>query len=308
MKAARIHSYGGIDAVRIDEIDVPTPGTGELLIKVTAAAVNPVDWKIREGFMRDVLPIEFPHTLGCDISGTVEALGPGTSQFEVGDPVFGYPNLLRCGAFAEYVLVYEAEMAHAPKSIPLADTAGLPVASITAWDGLFTHGKLQAGEKVLILGGSGGVGSLAIQLALWKGARVFATASARNQDLIRDLGAVPIDYHTQATTSVVQNVDLIFDCVGPESGIAALPSLRQGGTYVSSVYALPAPPCFAPYEARSAIYGIQPSGERIREIAKLVDLGVLRILIDTTFALHEVPQALAASQSGRTRGKLLIRP
>ena len=308
MKAARMHRYGGPEVVVVEEIDWPVPARGKVLVRVAAAAVNPVDWKIREGYMSSMLPIEFPYTLGCDVAGTVEEVGAGVTRFQPGDSVFGYPNLLRCGAFAEYVCLEEQELAKAPSSIRLEDSAALPVAVMTAYDGLFTYGNLQAGQRVLILGGAGGVGSSAVQLAKWKGAEVFATASAKNQQWLRDLGATPIDYGSQATADHAREVDLILDCVGVASGVAALPSLKFGGTYVTTSYVLPEADQLAPHGAIAHLFGIQPSGERLEEIAQIVDQGVVRLVVERVFPLEEVAAALAASQAGRTRGKLLIQP
>ncbi len=302
-----MHRYGGNEVVVVEEVDHPVPGPHEVLIRVAAAGVNPVDWKIREGYMRDVLPIRFPYTFGCDLSGTVEAVGENVTQFSKGARVFGYPSLMRCGAFAEAVTLHESELAHAPESIALEDSAALPVAGITAYDGLFTNGALQAGQRVLILGGTGGVGSAAVQMAKHKGAEVFATASARNQNWLAALGATPINYGSQATSEVVRNVDLILDCVGVESGIAALPSLKPGGRYVTTVYALPPLEILNRFEAQPAMFGIQPSGERLRQIAGLVDQGLLKMAIDTIYSLDQAAEALAASKAGRARGKLLIR-
>jgi NADPH:quinone reductase-like Zn-dependent oxidoreductase len=306
MKAARIHRYGGKEVVLVEQADLPKAGPNEVLVRVAAAGVNPVDWKIREGYMQQVLPIQFPYTLGCELAGIVESTGEGVTRFSAGDKVFGYPSLMRCGAFAEAVTILESELAHAPASIDLPMAAALPVACITAYDGLFTHGAIEAGQRVLILGGSGGVGSIAIQMAVGAGAEVYATASARNQQWLSSLGAFAIDYGSQSTADVVRDVDLILDCVGVESGIAALPSLKEGGRYVTTVYALPPAEVLAQFGAKAAMYGIQPSGDRLREIAALVDEGKIKMAIDTVFTLDQVPEALAASQAGRTRGKLLI--
>ena len=308
MKAARMHRYGGPEVVVVDEVERPVPGLGEVLVRVVAAAVNPVDWKIREGYMTSTLPIEFPYTFGCDLAGTVEEVGEGVSHFLVGDPVFGYPNLLRCGAFAEYACLKQEELAKSPASVSLEEAAAIPVAVMTAYDGLFTYGKLTAGQRVLILGGAGGVGSAAVQLAKWKGAEVFATASSRNQQWLRELGAIPIDYASQATADHAREVDLILDCVGPETGLAALPSIKWGGAYVTTAYALPDAAQLARYGAIPFLFGIQPSGERLAEIAQIVDEGALRLTVEKVFSLEEAAVALSTSQAGRTRGKLLIRP
>ncbi len=308
MRAARIHSYGGPETVVVEEAARPLAGPGQLVVRVAAAGVNPVDWKIREGYLRQTLLLSMPLTLGCDAAGLVEGIGAGVGKFALGDKVFGCPSLMRCGAFAEYVLFDETQVAMAPTSISLEDAGALPVAAITAWEGLFTHGELQAGQTVLILGGAGGVGSAAIQIARHHGITVYATASTRNQDLLRALGATPIDYSNQASADVVRDVDLIFDCVGAETGAAALPSLRRGGVYVTTTYGLPPAELLAAVEARPRGYGIHPSSERLAQIAALVDLGALRLAIDHVYSLDETVAALNASQGGRTRGKLLIRP
>lgn len=308
MKAARIHRYGGHDEIRIDEVELPSPGPTQVRVKIAAAAVNPVDWKISTGAMQAVLPLEFPYTLGCDLAGTVEAVGTEVSTFAPGDRVFGYPHLARSGAFAEEALVEAIELAHAPQSIPLDHAAALPVAVMTAWDGLMVHGGLEADQRVVVLGGAGGVGSAAVQLARWRGAEVFATTSTRNVAFVERLGAKVIDYTSQAVAEVVREADIVFDTVGPEPALAAAPALKPGGLLISSVYALPDKGALEPFAIRTKLYGIFPSGERLREIATIVDGGHIRLDIQQTFALHEIAAAFAASQSGRTRGKLLIKP
>ncbi|MBM3761859.1 MAG: NADP-dependent oxidoreductase [Acidobacteria bacterium] len=307
MKAVRIHRYGDNEAVLTEEVSSQTAGPGEVQVRIAAAGVNPVDWKIRSGYMSTVLPIPFPYTLGCEMAGTVEAVGPGVTGFAIGDKVYGYPNLMRSGCFAESIVMPESELALAPTSIATFEAAAYPVAAITAYDGLFTHGGLKAGDRVLILGGAGGVGSAAIQLARAQGAEVWATASTRNQSRLAELGAVAIDYTAQKTADVIRDVDLILDCVGPESGSEALPSLKHGGRYVTSVFCLPPAEVFQQRQITAAMYGIQPSGERLREISKSIDAGQLRMSIDREFSLDQVAEALAASQTGRTRGKLLVR-
>jgi NADPH:quinone reductase-like Zn-dependent oxidoreductase len=308
MKAARIHRYGGHDEIRIDDVELPSPGATQVRVKIAAAAVNPIDWKISTGAMQAVLPLEFPYTLGCDLAGTVEAVGEAVQGFSPGDAVFGYPHLMRSGAFAEATLIEANELAHAPKSIPLDEVAALPVAAITAWDGLMVHGGIEAGQKIVVLGGAGGVGSAAIQLARWRGAEVFATTSPRNIDFVRSLGATVIDYTSQQVADIVRDADIVFDTVGPVAALEAVAALKPGGLLISSVYALPDKTALEPYKIRTKLYGIIPSGERLREIAAIVDGGHLRLAVQQVYPLHELPAALAASQSGRTRGKLLIKP
>jgi NADPH:quinone reductase-like Zn-dependent oxidoreductase len=308
MKAARIHGYGGPSAVIVEEVDKPGVGPGEVLVKVAAAAVNPVDWKLREGYLRQQLQLGFPFTLGCDLSGVVAEVGEGVVDWRIGDAVYGYPHLLRCGAFAEYACMLEGELAPAPIGLDLAEAAALPVASITAWDGLFTHGALQPGERVLVLGGAGGVGSAAVQMAVAAGAEVWATTSRRNFDFVGALGARPIDYQNQKVADIVAPVDLLFDSVGIEAGMAAIDSLKPGGRYVTSVYGLPPAEILRERHLKTAVYGIQPSGERLRTINAIVERGALRLSVEREFPLREARAALEASQAGRTRGKLLLRP
>jgi NADPH:quinone reductase-like Zn-dependent oxidoreductase len=308
LRAARIHSYGGPEVVQIDTIELPPPAPGEVLVRVAAAGVNPVDWKLREGYLRNAVPIHFPYTLGCDVSGAIESVGPGVTHLAPGDQVFGYPNLLRSGAFADLVLMPADELARAPANLPLKEAAAIPVAAITAAEGLFVHGQLQAGQRVLILGGAGGIGSAAIQLARFRGAQVYATASTRNQDFLRQLGAIPIDYSRQASSDVAAGVDLILDTVGAAAGAPALASLRPGGRYVTCVYQLPPAELLEANNISAVMYGIQPSGDRLAEIAAIVEAGGLRMPIEREFPLAETAAALSASQSGRTRGKLLIVP
>jgi NADPH:quinone reductase-like Zn-dependent oxidoreductase len=308
MKAARIHQYGGHDEIRIDDVELPAPGPTQVRVRIAAAAVNPVDWKISTGAMKAVLPLEFPYTLGCDLAGVVEAVGEAVSEFAPGDAVFGYPHLSRSGAFAEAALVEANELAPAPRTIPLEEAAALPVAAMTAWDGLVVHGEIQAGQRVVVLGGAGGVGSAAVQLARWRGAEVFATTSTRNLEFVRDLGAAVIDYTSQAVAELVRDADIVFDTVGPVAALEAAATLKPGGLLISSVYALPDKALLEPYGIRTKLYGIFPSGERLREIAAIVDGGHIRLPVQQTFTLHEIAAAFAASQSGRTRGKLLIKP
>src|SRR5882724_9348233 len=199
MKAIRIHDYGGPEVLQYE--DAPRPRVAaatEVLIRVHAAGVNPIDWKVREGHMKDFWPHKFPLILGWDVSGTVEEVGPGPAaagRFNKGDEVYSIPDPTRDGAYAEYIVVRESELALKPKSLHHIRAAAVPLAALTAWQSLFDTAQLQPSQRVLIHAGSGGVGHFAVQLAKWKGAYVFATASPKNQDLLRELGVdEPIDY------------------------------------------------------------------------------------------------------------------
>ncbi len=266
------------------------------MVAVKAAAVNPVDWKIAGGYMQAMMPQTMPLTLGCEFAGVVEAVGPG-SAFAAGTRVFGYASLLRNGGYAEYILAEAAEIAPMPASLSFAQAAAIPVGLFTAIDGLVTHGQLQPGERVLVLGGAGGVGMFAVQIAKQQGAFVYATASARNQDRLRDLGAdVAIDYAAADLAEAAPGVDLIFDTVGGDAAMAAVAALRPGGRFVSPTY----PQLPAGVDLR--IYSIQPDGTRLSAF----DTTSLQVFIDREYPLEQAAEALEYSKSGRARGKIVL--
>src|SRR6201987_6034547 len=190
MKAIRIHGYGGPEVLQYEDVAVPTPVAGELLIKVHAASVNPLDWKTRAGYLKGLFPHTLPFILGWDVSGVVEAVGSGVTKFKKGDEVYARPDVTAHGngAYAEYVVAKETETALKPKSVDHVHATTIPVGAVTAWRALFDAAGLKEGQKVLIHGAAGGVGSFAVQLAKWKGAHVIGTASTRNQAFLRDLG------------------------------------------------------------------------------------------------------------------------
>src|SRR6201990_10618 len=198
MKAVRIHKYGGPEGLKYEEAPRPKPQGDEVLIRVHAAGVNPIDWKVREGHMKDFWPHKFPLILGWDLSGVVEKLGRGVSRFKIGDEGYSLPDPTRHGAYAAYIGVRDSELALKPNSLHHIRAAAVPLAALTAWQSLFDTAQLQPGQRVLIHGGGGGVGHFAVQLAQLKGAYVFATASTKNQELLRELGAnETIDYTRQ---------------------------------------------------------------------------------------------------------------
>ena len=213
MKAVRVHSYGGPEVLRFEDAPRPAPGPGEVLIKVYAASVNPIDWKVRAGYLKNVIPLPLPFIPGWDVSGVVEAVGTGVTKFKKGDEVYARANIAHdgYGGYAEYVAAKEAETALKPKSIDHVQAATIPVAAVTAWRVLIDTAGLQKGQKVLIQihGASAGVGRFAVQFAKWKGAYVIGTASARNQAFLRELGAdEPIDYGKTPFDVAVHDVDL----------------------------------------------------------------------------------------------------
>src|ERR1700757_2215884 len=236
MKAIRIHNYGGPEVLKYENAPRPIPQASELLIRVHAAGVNPIDWKVREGHMKDFWPHKFPLILGWDLSGVVEELGRGVSRFKISDEVYSLPDPTRDGAYADYIVVCESELALKPNSLHHIRAAAVPLAALTAWQSLFDTAQLQPGQRVVIHAGSGGVGHFAVQLAKWKGAYVFATASTRNQDLLRQLGVdEPIDYSQQRFEDVARNIDIVLDTIGDETQARSWSVLKKGGVLVSLV-------------------------------------------------------------------------
>jgi len=240
MKAVRIHAYGDRSVLRYEDAPKPEIKSGEALVRIVAASINPVDWKVREGYLKAMVPHVFPLTLGWDFSGIIEAIGEDASGFQIGDAVFCRPAIARDGAYAEYIAVKTNELAAKPKTISHVEAAAIPLAGITAWESLVRVGELSAGQTALIHAGSGGVGSFAIQIAKSRGARVVATTSTANVALVRSLGADEvIDYRTQNFADAVKDVDVVFDTIGGEVQAASWSTLRPGGILVSIVGAPP---------------------------------------------------------------------
>src|SRR5436190_1002753 len=232
MKAVHIHEQGGLEVLRYEDVPVPEPRTKEVLVRVHAAGVNPVDWKIREG---DLGKIALPAIMGTDFSGEIEALGPEVAEFRVGEAVFG-SVADESGSYAEYALAPVSQIVEKPAAMDNIQAAATPVPAMTAWQALFDEAKLEAGQKVLIHAVAGGVGSFAVQFAKWKGAYVFGTASGSNAELARELGVDEfIDYRTQRFEDVVRDADAVFDTVGGETQERSWKVLKKGGVLVSIV-------------------------------------------------------------------------
>ncbi|GAA5785777.1 NADP-dependent oxidoreductase [Chitiniphilus shinanonensis] len=303
MQAVRIYLYGGREVLRLEDAPMPTPTGDDVLVRVVAAGVNPVDWKIREGYLKTMLPHALPLTLGWDLSGVVAALGPQASGFKVGDAVYSRPDIARDGSYAEYIVVRAGELAPKPATIAHATAASLPLAGITAWEAIVGQGRVTAGQRVLVHAGAGGVGSLAIQLAKWRGAHVVATASAANRELVLSLGADEvIDYRETSFEQAVGELDLVFDTMGGEVQERSWQTLKPGGLLVSIV----SPPAEARDGRRGAFIFIGPDAAVLRELGALVDRGVLRPVVGAEFALADVAAAHALSESGRARGKIVL--
>lgn len=307
MKAVRVHEYGGPEVLRYEDAPRPEAGPGELLIRVHAAGVNPVDGAVRAGFFKDRIKYPLPMIPGWDVSGVVESVGPGVSRLKVGDEVYSRPDISRNGSYAEYIVVKESEAALKPKSIDHVHAAAIPLAGLTAWQALFDAGKLSAGQTVLIHGAAGGVGSFAVQFAKLKGARVIGTASARNHDYLRSLGAdQTIDYNTTKFESVVHDVDVVLDCITGETADRSYGVIKKGGIYVS-ILMPPSPEKAAAHGVRTAHVFVQPIVEQLDEIARLVDSGKLRVTLEKVLPLSEAGAAHEMIATKHTRGKIVLR-
>jgi NADPH:quinone reductase-like Zn-dependent oxidoreductase len=307
MKAVRIHKYGGPECLVYEEVVRPQPGSGEVLVRVEAAAVNPVDWKVREGYLKEMLYHSLPLILGWDVSGVVEAVDPGVTHFKVGDEVFSRPDLERDGAYAEYVVIRETEVALKPESIDHIHAAAIPLAGLTAWKSIIDAARVAPGQRVLIHGAAGGVGSFAVQLAKWRGAHVIATASAHNHDYLRELGADEVvDYRAVRFEEVTGKVDVVFDTIGGETQQRSWQVLKKGGILVSIVD--PPPVELAGiHGVRQAFVFIQPDASALAELARLVDTGKLQSRVETVLPLSEARRAQELSQGGHVRGKIVLK-
>lgn len=301
MKAVVIHEYGTNDVVQYIDVDRPEPKAGHVLVKVRASGVNPVDWKIRSG-LGQRLGLSLPIHLGSEIAGIVEELGVGVSEFNVGDAVYG---IVTSGGFAEYAVAKVGDVALKPGNLDFVQTATIPLGALTAWQAMFDIAKLSGGQRLLITSSSGGVGSLAVQLAKAVGAHVTAIGSAPNEDYVRSLGADEfIDYKMQRFDEVAYGMDVVFDTVGGDTFDRAFVTLKKGGFLVTAV-SFP--------QDQGNRYGVgvarvycKPNSEQLVSIRELAEAGKLKDHVATVWPLANIKNALDLSESGRTRGKIVL--
>ena len=302
MKAVRIHEYGGPDVLKYEDAPIPDIGPDGVLIRVRAAGVNPVDWKIRKGMMTAVRPLHFPAVVGADVAGTVERVGVLVNRFKPGNAVVARVD----GAYAEFAAVKTDAVSPAPKSIPLEHAAGLPIAAGTAWTLLFDAAGVAPGQRVLVHGGAGGVGTFAVQFAKLAGLYVIATCSAPNAALVKSLGADEvIDYRNENFAAKVKEVDLVLDNVGGQTLKESYRVVRKGGLLLT----IASPPD----EALAKQHGIAArferavvNGIRLQEIGSLIDIGKLRVIVEKEFPLSEAAAAHELSEAGHVRGKIIL--
>jgi NADPH:quinone reductase-like Zn-dependent oxidoreductase len=307
MKAVVIHEYGGPEVLKYEDVPQPEPKQDELLIRVIAAGVNPVDGMIRSGMFDKEGHRVFPIILGGDISGVVEKVGSKITKFKSGDPVFAYVSLDDSGGYAQYALITEREGAPKPKSLTYVEAAAVPIVALTAWQALIDTAKLKAGQTVLIHGGSGGVGSFAIQIAKAHGAKVIATASTANQDLLKQLGAdVAIDYTKQNFENIAKDVDVVLDSIGKDTLARSYGVVKKGGTIVSLV-ARPDPAELEKHGIRGEALSVDPNSDELSEIGKLIDDKKISVIVSQTFPLSEARKAQEQVATGHTRGKIVLK-
>ena len=306
MKAVVIYEYGGPQVLKYEDIPRPEPKDDQLLIHVIAAGVNPVDGMIRSGMFANEKRA-FPIILGGDVAGVVEKVGSKITKFKAGDPVFAYVSLDNSGGYAQYALVTEREAAPKPKSLTYVEAAAVPIVAMTAWQALVDTAKLSAGQTVLIHGGSGGVGSFAIQIAKARGAKVIATASIANQDFLKQLGAdVAIDYTTQKFEDVAKDVDVVLDSIGRDTLARSYSIVKRGGIIVSLV-ARPKESELEKHRIRGAALNVEPNSEELAAIGKLIDDKRIKVIVSQTFPLSEAMKAQEQVATGHTRGKIVLK-
>ena len=315
MKAVRIHAFGGPEVLRVEDVARPVPAADEILIKVYASGVNPVDWVVREGG-NDALRayLTLPMTLGWDAAGVVEEVGSEVTGLQKGDAVYGEPNFPGNGSYAEYCAAKASQFALKPKSLRFTEAAGVPLAGLTAWTALFEHGQLRAGQRVLIQGASGGVGGFAVQFAKAKGAYVIGTASAGNLDYLRQLGAdEALDYRRHKVEDVVRDVDVVLEASPVRDNaerVKAVRMLKPGGVFVSVNVDFPfdeaMQAALAKQQATGELAANQPRQEWLQEIAGLIDAGQVQVVISKVFSLEQVADAHRESATWHVRGKLVL--
>jgi NADPH:quinone reductase-like Zn-dependent oxidoreductase len=302
MRAVVINAYGNEDVIELTEVERPQPKAHEMLVKVHAAGVNPLDWKIRNGAGAR-FGMQLPIRLGSEIAGTVAEVGSEVTGFKQGDAVYG---IIVSGGFAEYAIAEINDLALKPHSLEFQSAAAVSLGALTAWQAMFDLAQLSSGQRILITGASGGVGSLAVQLAKAKGAYVIGVASGRNEEFVKALGADEfVDYTRQDFAQVLRDIDVVFDAVGGDTFERALHTVKRGGFLVTAV-GFPAAGVGEELGVQVARVFCKPNAGTLREISALVEAGKLNPHVSSVLPLAEVREALRLSETGRTRGKIVL--
>jgi NADPH:quinone reductase-like Zn-dependent oxidoreductase len=307
MKAIVVHEFGGPQVLKYEDVPRPEPRDDQLLVRVMAAGVNPVDASIRFGKYAKFFGTKLPWIPGFDIAGVVEKTGAKIGKVKAGDSVYATVDPGGGGGYAEYAVVTEVESAPKPESINYVDAAAVPGVALTAWQALIDTAKLTAGQTALIHGGSGGVGTFAIQIAKARGAKVIATASTRNQDLLKQLGAdVAIDYTRQKFEEAVKDVDVVLDSVGGDTRSRSYGVVKKGGFIVSIVGRIDQAE-LEKHGIRGASISVDPNSDELAEIGKLIDAGKIKVIVSQTFSLSDAAKAQEQVATGHTRGKIVLK-
>lgn len=305
MKTFQISAYRAQPG--LENASAPKAEAGEVIVRVAVAALNPLDTKIQQGFMHDFFPVAFPYTLGTDLAGTIEEVGPDVEGWAVGDRVVARTDPSRGGAVGELAVMPTSQLVQLPVSVAMGDAAGSATAAATAYQALFEVAGLRSGQTVLIHAGAGGVGSFAIQLARRAGARVIATASGDGLDIVRHLGADQvIGYKTEAFEDVVSDIDVVLDTIGGDTQLRSFGVLRKGG-YLAATASPPDEALATAHGVNASFVFHQSDAERLGKLVEMIDTGSLKVLIDRTVALEEAGDAFAHQASGRARGKILVK-
>jgi NADPH:quinone reductase-like Zn-dependent oxidoreductase len=303
MKAVRIHSYGHADQMKVEETPRPSIRGNEALIRIRAAGVNPVDWKIREGYLKDVRRETFPLTLGQDFAGDIVEIGKDVRDFQIGDKVFGFAH----GAYAEFTTLPDKDLVRTPKSTDDATAASLPTSGLTAYQLVFNAVQVAKDMRILIHGAAGGVGSLAVQFARSRQARVFATASALDTPYLMSLGVEQVvDYHAERFEQKLKDMDAVIDLIGGETLARSYQVLKSGGVVVSAV-AKPDDAELGRRNLRGQSFLMKRDSAQLADLAALVDAGVLKPKVSQVLPLADASKAHELSQKGRSKGKIVLR-
>lgn len=309
MKAVVIENYGSKDELKEMEVPNPVPTAHQVVVEVKATSINPIDWKLREGYLKQMMPWQFPIILGWDVAGVITEVGSEVTDWKVGDEVFARPDTTRFGTYAEYTLVDDHLLAHKPASISWEDAAAVPLAGLTAYQALFTHGNLKKGEKVLIHAGAGGVGIYAIQLAKQAGAYVITTASERNHELLESLGADEvIDYRNTKFEEVLSDIDVVFDTMGGDVQRNSFKVIKKHTGRIISIVSNFDEELVKEYNVTAKNIWLDPNGEQLQEMADLLEQKKIKSVVGATFPFSQqgIYDAHALSESHHAVGKIVI--
>ncbi|CDQ18731.1 NADP-dependent oxidoreductase [Halobacillus karajensis] len=309
MKAVVIEQYGDKHQLKEKELDQPVPDENQVVVELHATSINPIDWKLREGYLKEMLDFDFPIILGWDAAGVIKEVGTAVEKFKVGDRVFARPETTRFGTYAEYTTVDEHLLAYLPENVSFEEAAAVPLAGLTAWQCLVDFAEIQEGDRVLVHAGSGGVGHYAIQIAKQKGAYVATTASGKNKEWVENLGVDRfINYKEEDFTEVLSDYDIVLDTLGGEIQEKSFKVLKEGGR-LPSIVQPPEESLTEKYGVKADFIWLEPSGEKLSKLATMMQEGDLVSVVGHRFDLTEegLKEAHALSESHHAKGKIIIK-